>query len=74
MGISLPHLILFAVILAVGFVPAIVAFARNHPQKWIVFAFNVILGWTGFGWIALLVWAIIGKLASTAPDLGDTFS
>ena len=74
MGVSLPHLILFAVIIAVGFVPAIIAFARNHAQKWIVLALNVILGWTGVGWIAVLVWAIIGRSSSTAQDLSDTFS
>ena len=74
MGISLSHLIIFAVIIAIGFVPSIIAFARNHAQKWIVLALNIVLGWTGVGWVGALVWAIIGKSASTAQDLGDTFS
>ena len=74
MGLSLPHIIIFAVIIAVGFVPSIIAFVRNHAQKWIVLALNIVLGWTGVGWVGALVWAIIGKSASTAQNLGDTFS
>lgn len=74
MRLSLLHVIVFAAIIAISFAPAIIAFVRNHAQKWIIFALNVILGWTGVGWIAVLIWSIIGKSASTADDLADTFS
>ncbi len=74
MGMSLPHLIIFAVIIAIGFVPSIIAFARNHTQKWFVMILNIVSGWTVIGWVAALVWAIVGKSASTEPDLSDTFS
>lgn len=73
-GLSLLHIIVFAVIIGVSFVPAIVAFARNHAQKWLILLLNLVVGWTGIGWIAALIWAIIGRSASTAQDLGDTFS
>jgi Superinfection immunity protein len=60
-GLSIWHLIVLIVILPISFAPTIVAFVRKHRAKWLVFLLNLLSGWTGIGWIAALVWAIIGK-------------
>lgn len=46
-------------VLAVYFVPSIIAFCREHPQFAGVFALNLLLGWTFLGWVAAIVWAVI---------------
>ena len=61
MGLSLPHIIVLLVVLPLTFAPTIVAFVREHPQKWVILAINVFLSWTGVAWIGALIWAIVGK-------------
>lgn len=38
--------------------PAMVACLRGHRNAVAVTAFNVLLGWTFFGWILALVWSL----------------
>ena len=38
--------------------PAIVAFRRRHHNRAAILALNLLLGWTGLGWIAALVWSL----------------
>jgi ABC-type transport system involved in cytochrome c biogenesis permease component len=40
------------------FTPSIVAFVRHHHNQWAIFALNLLLGWTGLGWIGALVWSL----------------
>jgi putative effector of murein hydrolase LrgA (UPF0299 family) len=40
------------------FVPSVVGFARDHHNKWAIFALNLLLGWTFLGWIGALVWSL----------------
>jgi len=40
------------------FAPSIVAFVRHHHNRWAIFALNLLLGWTGLGWIGALVWSL----------------
>jgi hypothetical protein len=42
---------------ALYFLPAIVAFWRQHPQRHPIFWFTVLLGGTGLGWAVALLWA-----------------
>src|SRR3954462_14827215 len=37
--------------------PSIVAFRRNHPNRWIILVINVAFGGTIIGWGIALVWA-----------------
>lgn len=37
--------------------PSIVAFSRGHPNRWLIFAINIVFGGTGFGWLGSLIWA-----------------
>ena len=72
-GLSIWHWIIVIVILPISFAPTIVAFARKHDQKWLVLVLNLVTGWTGIGWIAALIWAIVGKPKQPAEELGETF-
>ena len=53
-------------LLALYFVPSIVAHDRGHHQKAAIIILNIFLGWTMFGWVAALVWS------ATAVRKGDT--
>jgi Superinfection immunity protein len=43
--------------MSIYFLPAIVAGFRNHHNTAAILVLNLFLGWTGFGWIASLVWS-----------------
>ena len=51
-------LIYLALILALYFVPTIVARNRNHRNRRAITALNFFLGWTLVGWVAALVWSL----------------
>lgn len=38
--------------------PSIVAFRRNHPNRWLIALINVVFGSTILGWGVALVWAL----------------
>lgn len=44
-------------IVALYFIPLIVAVARHHRQRLAIGMLNVFAGWSLIGWIAALVWA-----------------
>lgn len=46
------------IILLGYFVPAFIAFARHHHNKWTIFALDLLTAWSGIGWIAAFVWAL----------------
>jgi len=54
---SILSLIVFGFIAFVYFLPSLTAFRRREHFIWIL-ALNLPFGWTGFGWMAALVWAI----------------
>lgn len=37
--------------------PSIVAFCRHHQNSPAILILNLLLGWTGIGWVVALVWA-----------------
>lgn len=47
--------------------PSIVAFRRQHPNRWLILAVNVMLGATGIGWAVALVWAFQAAHRSGEP-------
>jgi hypothetical protein len=49
-----------ATLFALYFLPAIVAAYRHHPSANAITALNLLLGWTLIGWVAALVWALVG--------------
>jgi hypothetical protein len=51
-------LVIFPAILALYFLPAIIAFNRRHHNRLAILLLNVLLGWSGLGWVAALIWAV----------------
>jgi uncharacterized membrane protein len=54
-------LALIAIVVALYFLPTIVANSRGHISTAGILVLNVLLGWTVLGWIFALVWACSGK-------------
>lgn len=52
------------VIIGIYLLPSIIAFARNHRNKHALAKFNLFGGWTIFGWITALVWALYAEPSS----------
>lgn len=51
-------LALVPVALLTYFTPVLIAYARHHRYGWLIGALNLVIGWTGLGWLACLLWAI----------------
>ena len=51
-------LLTLLIVLAIYFVPTLVAIKREHHNLAAIIALNVLLGWTILGWVAALVWAL----------------
>jgi len=45
-------------LLFVHFLPAYIAFSRNHPARWAILLVNLFFGWTLVGWAITLIWAL----------------
>jgi len=43
--------------LILGFLPTIIALLRGHDNTFAIFLTNLLLGWTGIGWIIALIWS-----------------
>ncbi|MDB5432719.1 MAG: Superinfection immunity protein [Caulobacter sp.] len=53
-------LIVAPLFLGMLFVPTFVALG-NHRSNWpLIMVANLLLGWTGIGWIVILLWAALG--------------
>jgi hypothetical protein len=50
--------VFFLIIGIIYIMPSIVAFRRNHPNRWIILVINVAFGGTLIGWGIALVWAM----------------
>lgn len=46
-------------VVAMYFLPTILAVSRHHRQAAAISALNVLLGWTMIGWVVALVWALV---------------
>jgi len=59
-GVALGLFTLICVVFgaALYFLPLILAINGGHRQTTAIGALNLLLGWTGLGWIAALVWAL----------------
>ena len=77
---------LLIVMLALYFVPSIVATTKKKRNTGAIFAVNLFLGWTVIGWIVAMVWALTndapvvqvnqnyyGQPAPPAGSVGDRF-
>lgn len=44
-----------------NFIPAFIAFSRHHHNRIAILVMNFLFGWTGIGWIILLIWSLSSK-------------
>jgi hypothetical protein len=62
------------------FLPTLVARFRKHPDVSGIALFNLGYGWTGFGWLATLMWALrtsppkifTGRRSANPPPEADS--
>jgi hypothetical protein len=52
------ELLLIVSIFVFYFLPALIAFLRQHKNKLAIFLLNLLLGWTILGWLGSLVWSV----------------
>lgn len=60
------------IVLAVYCFPAIIAFMRHHPNRWLILAINIFLGYTGIVWAFCLVWAFRKLHDPSSSNESDT--
>ncbi|MBF8805379.1 superinfection immunity protein [Pseudomonas asiatica] len=71
---SLQSNVMKVMLVALYFLPMIIAWSRGHHNKAPIFLLNLFLGWTGLGWLAALIWSVSsikrsGKIhREPAPD------
>ena len=58
-GFSLQELALVVLIFAFYFLPSLIAFLRQHKNRIAIFLLNLLLGWSGLGWVVSLVWSVM---------------
>ncbi len=68
-GLILFFVLLFVAGVVLYFLPGLIAGRRKHKYSVLITILNIFLGWTCFGWIALLVWAFADKTSNSAVDL-----
>ena len=58
-GLSIFELLGFFAIIVLYFMPIIIASSRKHKNLKMITLLNILIGWTGLGWLACLVWSFI---------------
>ena len=52
-------LLVFMVNVALYFLPTIMAAVKGKRNVWAIGGLNLMVGWTGIGWIGAMVWALM---------------
>ena len=55
----LPLILPLILLIAIYFIPTIIAVRKNHFQKTAIILINIFLGWSFVGWVVALVWAVM---------------
>jgi len=45
-------------VLIIHFLPSYIAYSKNHPSKVLILVLNILMGWTGIGWLVLMFWSM----------------
>lgn len=56
---AIAGIVTLAAMVALYVLPSLVARSRGHRQVVAITALNLLAGWTFFGWVAALVWALV---------------
>jgi len=51
--------LLIILIFGLYLLPSLISFLRWNKNWMAIFLFNLLLGWTGIGWIVVLVWSVV---------------
>lgn len=55
---AVPLILINVFLWAFYFVPSLVGWSRRHRSLPAIIALNILLGWTGIGWIGAFVWSL----------------
>lgn len=66
-------LLLIAIFFVIVPLPTWVAKFRSHPNLREISYLNVILVWTGIGWVILLLWAASGRESEKVRSIRQRF-
>ncbi|MGA7326624.1 MAG: superinfection immunity protein [Rhodomicrobium sp.] len=69
---NLPGLTVLLFFLLIYFVPGIVASVRSRQNAGAIWMLNLFLGWTLFGWVGALVWAMTTPESPAALGRSDS--
>ena len=58
---------IMAVLVAIFFLPALIAGARSHNNAVQILLLNIFLGWTFLGWVGALIWSTTNNVRADAP-------
>lgn len=53
--------ILIIVLFEIYFLPSVISFNRDQPNRFAILALNLFLGWTLLGWVVSLVWSLTAR-------------
>jgi hypothetical protein len=70
----LPLVIIGIPLLALYFIPALIAAARHSGKFWWILSVNLLLGWTAIGWVASLIWALREARYAVAPPPAQPYN
>ena len=59
---STTTVIVLIAILIIYMLPTLIAYSREHSRRAGVTVFNIFLGWTLIGWIAVFLWAALARV------------
>lgn len=59
---------ILAIVVALYFLPTMLAFNRNVPSPWSVAAINALLGWTLIGWAVALAMGLRDPKPQATPS------
>jgi len=57
-NLSLSEIGLLTLMFGLYLLPALISFLRRNRNYPAVFLLNLLLGWTGIGWVVALVWSV----------------
>lgn len=61
LSLSWQHIVILVMCIPLYFIPTFIAFIRKKSNTGVIFALNLLLGWTFIGWIGALVWASLNE-------------
>jgi hypothetical protein len=62
---SIGPIFVLIILLALYFIPALVAYSRSLANTSSIFIVNLFLGWSLIGWVVALAWAVAGTAAAS---------